>query len=236
MERPLVVKDHRNERAIHTIKFHGQLLFSADSKVIRGWDMKTGNSNLSLETDGASSDFLIWPDSGLLLAAGETPHTMAYYIPSLGKAPRWCAFLDSVTEEMEERKVERGEDEIFENFKFVTREELTAIGGERFQFLAVLFLKKRGKKLGDSLIGTKYIRRYMHGFFLSSKLFKQLRAVALPHLDEAAASARLSAAVETLRSSRISVPTKPVPNKPKVKEIRERVYVFFLKISFYSEG
>jgi hypothetical protein len=31
---------------------------------------------------------------------------------------------------MEERKVERGVDEVFENFKFVTREELSSIGGK----------------------------------------------------------------------------------------------------------
>ena len=45
---------------------------------------------------------------------------MPYYIPSLGPAPRWCSFLDNITEEMEEGKGSV----IYDDFKFVTREDL----------------------------------------------------------------------------------------------------------------
>jgi hypothetical protein len=32
----------------------------------------------------------------------DTAKIQAYFIPSLGPAPRWCAFLEGLTEEMEE--------------------------------------------------------------------------------------------------------------------------------------
>lgn len=86
---------------------------------------------------------------------------MAFYCPSLGKAPRWCSFLDNVTEELEERKIV-GNDEIYEDYKFLTREGVAQIGAE-------------------ALIGTPYLRAYMHGYFISMKLFKQMRAVANPN-------------------------------------------------------
>jgi ribosome biogenesis protein ENP2 len=201
MAQPLFVKDHRNEQRIHTVRFHEDKVSSADSKVIKMWDHRTGASFLNLETDSPCCDFLVWPDSGLVFAAGATPHTMAYYCPAVGKAPRWCSFLDSVTEEMEERKVARS-DEVFENFKFVTREDLSAIGG-------------------DSLIGTKYVRRYMHGFFVNSKLYKQMWHVANPGVTEELEAKRLAEKVEEMRASRISADVTVSKKKAQRREQEE---------------
>ena len=64
-----------------------------------------------------------------------------------GPAPKWCAFLDSLTEELEEEDTP----EVFDDYKFVTREELSGLGL-------------------DSLIGSNMMRAYMHGFFIDSKL------------------------------------------------------------------
>ena len=47
-----------------------------------------------------------------------------FFVPSLGPAPKWCSYLDSVTEELEETQ----HTELFDDFKFVTREELERIG------------------------------------------------------------------------------------------------------------
>ena len=38
----------------------------------------------------------------MVFAALETERLGAYFLPSLGPAPRWCHFLDNLTEEMEE--------------------------------------------------------------------------------------------------------------------------------------
>ncbi len=45
-----------------------------------------------------------WPNSGLLFTPCDGPKIGMYFIPSLGVAPRWCAFLDALTEELEENK------------------------------------------------------------------------------------------------------------------------------------
>ena len=48
---------------------------------------------------------------------------MTYFVPQLGPAPSWCSFLDSITEELEESK-----SEVFEDYKFITKKELDALG------------------------------------------------------------------------------------------------------------
>ena len=47
-------------------------------------------------------------DSGLVLCAGEQSRCQAYYVPSLGVAPRWCSFLENITEELEEVRASEG--------------------------------------------------------------------------------------------------------------------------------
>lgn len=42
----------------------------------------------------------------------------------LGRAPHWCAFLDSLTEELEEQS----ENVVYDDYKFVTREEIASLG------------------------------------------------------------------------------------------------------------
>ena len=34
--------------------------------------------------------------------AAEQSRVLSYYVPALGPAPRWCSFLDVITEELEE--------------------------------------------------------------------------------------------------------------------------------------
>lgn len=45
-------------------------------------------------------------------------------LQSLGHAPRWCSFLDSLTEELEEDP----EPTIYDDYKFVTASDLEALG------------------------------------------------------------------------------------------------------------
>jgi len=33
----------------------------------------------------------------LIFIAGNTPKNLIYFIPSIGPAPKWCAFLDNMT-------------------------------------------------------------------------------------------------------------------------------------------
>lgn len=45
---------------------------------------------------------------------------LSYYVPALGPAPRWCSFLDVLTEELEEEQ----EASVYEDYKFVTTAEV----------------------------------------------------------------------------------------------------------------
>lgn len=48
---------------------------------------------------------------------------LSYYVPALGPAPRWCSFLDVLTEELEEEQ----EASVYEDYKFVTKAEVGVV-------------------------------------------------------------------------------------------------------------
>jgi ribosome biogenesis protein ENP2 len=152
-------------------------------------------------------------DSGLVLLAGETERVMSYYIPQLGLAPKWCSFLDAITEELEEglsaaavnaaasssssllsasfapsaaaTAAAESASSVFDDYKFVTREELQQIG--------LLHL-----------IGTSnLLRAYMHGFLIDSSLYARVRSVIDPEAIDRVRRERVRATMEAERSSRI---------------------------------
>ena len=47
-------------------------------------------------------------------------YLQSYYIPSFGYAPKWCSFLDGLSEEL----AEQPQTELYDDYKFVTRDEL----------------------------------------------------------------------------------------------------------------
>lgn len=75
----------------------------------------------------------------------------------MGPAPKWCSFIENLTEELEEKQTET----IYNEYKFLSQEELDKI------------------KASD-LIGTKYLQSYMHGFIMKAKLFNKLKEKAQP--------------------------------------------------------
>jgi len=140
--------------------------------------------------------------SGLVLCAGEQPKMQSFYVPALGPAPRWCSFLDSITEELEER--DRAEtsaasgaagsaaavgsgaaDGIYEDYKFLTRDEIESMGMQ-------------------SLVGTPLLRGYMHGFFVDVGLYNRIKAVANPFEYEEYRKKKLKEKMEAKRASRIA--------------------------------
>lgn len=54
--------------------------------------------------------------------ATEQSRVLSYYVPALGPAPRWCSFLDVLTEELEEEQ----EASVYDDYKFVTTAEVCA--------------------------------------------------------------------------------------------------------------
>merc|ERR1712176_344660 len=138
--------------------------------------------------------------SGLLLCTTDQPKLEAYYIPKVGLAPTWCSFLENITEELEERDLKRetdttglsgdilvrdGQETEFENYKFVSHDDL--------------------EKLGVSdLIGTPLLKAYMHGFFMDNNLYNKVRAVANPFEYEEYRKKKIKERLEAKRASRIA--------------------------------
>ena len=54
------------------------------------------------------------------MLANEGIQMTTYYIPQLGPAPRWCSFLENLTEEMEDQTQRN----VYQDYKFVERGEL----------------------------------------------------------------------------------------------------------------
>ena len=156
---PLITKDHRYGLPIKRIRFHDGLakVLSMDPKGIKIWDAASGESFTSIESKTDLNDFDVFPRSGLILSANEQPRLQVHYLPALGPAPRWCSFLDTITEELEET----ASVDVYDNYKFLTREQLEALGL-------------------DHLIGTPLLRAHMHGYFVDVRLYKKAQTLAGP--------------------------------------------------------
>ena len=66
----------------------------------------------------------------------------------MGHAPKWCTFLENLTEELEESNVTT----LYDDFKFVTKEDLDKLNSSH-------------------LIGTTMLKSYMHGYFMELKAY-----------------------------------------------------------------
>jgi ribosome biogenesis protein ENP2 len=197
-QRPLVIKDHMYDSRIVDIKFHSggfggdigrQRVISADKHIIKIWDASTGEGYTNIEpSEGCDiNDVAIQKDSGLVVAACDASRIQAYFIPSLGPAPRWCSFLESLTEELEENT----NPTVYDDYRFITRTDL--------------------EKLGlTHLVGTPMLRAYMHGFFVDNRLYHKAKAIVDPFAYDTYRQKRIAQKMEEERKSRISL-TKKLP-------------------------
>ena len=56
----------------------------------------------NIEPKAHVNDIETCAESGLIFAALEQEKCGVYFIPEMGNAPKWCAFLENLTEELEE--------------------------------------------------------------------------------------------------------------------------------------
>lgn len=101
---PMLTLTHHYKFPIKSIKYHAgsRKLITADKKIIKIWDQTSGNLFTNIEPKAHVNDIETVGDSGVLFAPLETEKMGIYFIPELGNAPKWCAFLENLTEEMEE--------------------------------------------------------------------------------------------------------------------------------------
>ncbi|KAL5118620.1 Small ribosomal subunit biogenesis [Pleosporales sp. CAS-2024a] len=166
-------------------------ILTADKRIIKIWNPQDGTAWTSVEP-AVDLNHVEWVrDSGMLLTANEGKQQHSFFIPQLGPAPKWCAFLDNIVEEMAEDpndpnafgKGSAGQ--VYDNFKFLTMPQL--------QQLSL-----------DHLVGTtSLLRPYMHGYFVAQKLYEEARLIANPNLWHEQRAKSVAEKINKERESRI---------------------------------
>uniref|UniRef100_A0A8C6FF35 Nucleolar protein 10 n=1 Tax=Moschus moschiferus TaxID=68415 RepID=A0A8C6FF35_MOSMO len=169
---------------ISALKFNGALTMAV------GTSTGQGKIFTSLEPEHDLNDVCLYPNSGMLLTANEAPKMGIYYIPVLGPAPRWCSFLDNLTEELEENP----ESTVYDDYKFVTKKDLENLGLTH-------------------LIGSPFLRAYMHGFFMDIRLYHKVKLMVNPFAYEEYRKDKIRQKIEETRAQRVQLKKLPKVNK-----------------------
>ncbi|OWZ03471.1 Nucleolar protein 10 [Phytophthora megakarya] len=203
--KPLLEKNHQYGLPIVNLQFHdySRKVISSDAKVIKIWDRRDGAVFTNVETPAEVKDVCVVEGaqgkSGVMLVAGEQERVMSYYIPELGIAPKWCSFLDSLTEELEEE----AQATVYDDYRFVTRAEIASFGL-------------------DHLVGTPLLKAYMHGFFMDARLYNKVKAVADPFAYDDWRKKRIKEKVEAKQANRITIQRRlPKVNRATAERILE---------------
>ncbi|CAO1625611.1 unnamed protein product [Sympodiomycopsis kandeliae] len=162
-------------------------VLSSDAKGIKIWNKNDPSSNLvsiSPQSGTDLNDVHHLPGSGLVFAAVEGTQCAAWYVPTLGPAPRWCSFLDRLTDEIDQEQSNGGKRGVYEDFKFVDTAELESLEM-------------------DHLIGTNALRPYMHGYFVPLQVYERARLIKNPTSYTDARDRAIKAKLEKKAESRI---------------------------------
>jgi len=144
-------------------------ILSADSSSVRIWNKNDGGNFTAMECPATINDFCVVTSghnmtppyskamSGLILLACEDPKGSVMFLPALGMAPRWCSFLDTLTEELDHAS----QTTVYQDYVFLSRPELAQLGLDDVALQAA----------------KDVVRPVMHGYFVEEKFLTQLRAV-----------------------------------------------------------
>lgn len=205
-------RNQGNGLGIRSVRLHesGKYVVSADAKSVKVWERSSQKKGVlvALEPDALVNHVCCVGGSGVMCVAVEAPRVRTYYVPALGQAPSWCAFLDAFTEELEGgRGVEKGEDdeggEVYENYRFVGKDDIEGLG------LA-------------GLVGTDMMKAYMHGYFVHAEVYRRAVETNKPFAYEEYRKERAKEKMEKERENRISKKRKKVKvNQKVVDKLRE---------------
>lgn len=199
---PLLIKDHLNRVPVKKIAFNKShnVVCSLDSAMLKVWDETTGKQMAYIESTANFNDFCTVPDTGMFFFAQEDVKMQSFYIPALGPAPRWCSFLDNLTEEIESEVVQN----IYDDYKFVTKQELAELGL-------------------DHLEGTNLLKAYMHGFFVDMRLYLKAKSSVNPFTFEKYRKEKVEKKIEESRPQRLQV-------KSDVPKVNKEVALKFMEL------
>ena len=187
--KPVVVKDHMYglpiKRVVDTAGEDRAMVMSMDSQVVRIWDRSNGRPYTSIESTAEFNDLVLYPNSGLLMLANEQPRMQVFYVPSLGPAPRWASFLDSLTEELEESRTAT----VYDDYKFVTLADLQELGL-------------------DHLVGSPLLRAHLHGYFMDVRLYRKASSARPANSLENMKRNLIKKQIEAQREGRVKIEKK----------------------------
>jgi len=151
--KPFMVKDHRYGEAIHSIDYNkeNEVMVSADSRSVKIWSLEGGETKtfMEVEDENEINHMHVVKDSGLIFLANESERILTYFLPWLGRAPKWCDRLDHLVEGTEEQTTE-----VFDDYKFLDAAEIERLGMK-------------------DLVGTEYLRAEANGYYVKLKLYQQ---------------------------------------------------------------
>lgn len=170
-------------------------IMTSDKRIAKVWNRLDGKPFTSMEPSVDINDVAYIKESGMFFLANEGMPMHAYYIPNLGPAPKWCSFLDNITEELEEKP----SDTVYLNFRFITRADV-----EKLNLL--------------HLVGSKVLRSYMHGFFINTELYEKVNLIANPNSYRDQREREIRKKIEQERESRIRSTGAVTKSKVKVNK------------------
>jgi len=195
---PLFSIKHSYNKPIHKIQFHNnsESLITVCKKQIKISNSKVGKAISNIEGDTNFNDFEVYQGSGMFFTANESPKMNIFFAPQLGPAPKWCSFLEKITEELEENNdTTLSEDKKFLDYKNL--EELSC----------------------TNLVGTKFLTPYMHGYFMDMKTYKKLKALAEPFNYEKYLEEQKQLKIKRIFDNRIIISNTQNRNKSDNKNI-----------------
>jgi ribosome biogenesis protein ENP2 len=195
--RVLFERDHRNDFPIVGLHFVSKsVLASADQKSVKIWDLDKNEISGFVESKDKINGLTFWPDSGLFFTPCDAPRVGTYFAPSIGPAPKWCGFLDTLSDELSNQPTlsSSASTDLYEDYIFLTREQLAALGAEK-------------------LIGSSVVKAYMHGYWMDRKVHAKLRDVSEPFLYEKYRQQKVSEELEKNRPMRMPVRVKSEKSK-----------------------
>ena len=116
----------------------------------------------------------------MIFTACEQEKIGSYFIPSIGTAPKWCSYIENMTEEMEEHKVTSTR----EDYKFLTKNDLEQINASH-------------------LVGSKLLVPYMHGYYMDIKQYQKLKSISDPFAYEKYRKKKIEDKLNELKDNRI---------------------------------
>lgn len=201
--KPFIVKNHGVGLPVKNVEFieNEGLVASMDQTAVKFWKQNTAEMYISITTAAPLNDLCVVPGSGLFFLANEDSKILSYFIPSIGPAPKWCCFLDNITEELEESKPDAA---VYDDYKFVTEREL-----EQLHL--------------DHLIGTELLRAYMHGYFMDMRLYNRARSIVQPEAFSELKRKMVQSKIEKERNTKqILVKQMPTINLDYAQKLLEK--------------